>query len=66
MARIALFGDVHGNVLALEAVRDAVRASRPDAVMIAGDLVLNGPAPAETIDLDTLFAVMQPDAAALR
>jgi putative phosphoesterase len=50
MARIALFGDVHGNILALEAVRAAVKAARPDAVMIAGDHVLNGPEPAATID----------------
>ncbi len=51
MARIALFGDVHGNLLALEAVRAAVREAAPDAVMIAGDLVLNGPDPAATVDL---------------
>jgi putative phosphoesterase len=50
MARIALLGDVHGNALALEAVRVAVRAARPDAVMVAGDLVLNGPEPAAAID----------------
>lgn len=50
MARIALFGDVHGNLLALEAVRAAVKAAKPDAVMIAGDHVLNGPEPAATID----------------
>lgn len=50
MARIALFGDVHGNLLALEAVRAAVKAARPDAVMIAGDHALNGPEPAATID----------------
>ena len=50
MARIALFGDIHGNALALAAVRKAVRASKPDAVLIAGDLVLNGPEPAEAVD----------------
>ena len=50
MARIALFGDVHGNVLALDAVRAAIKAARPDAIMIAGDHVLNGPDPAATID----------------
>jgi putative phosphoesterase len=50
MARIALFGDVHGNALALTAVRKAVRASKPDAVLIAGDLVLNGPEPAAAVD----------------
>jgi predicted phosphodiesterase len=50
MPRIALFGDIHGNVAALEAVRKAVRAAKPDAVMIAGDLVLNGPEPAAAVD----------------
>ncbi len=50
MTRIALFGDVHGNAMALEAVRAAVKAAKPDALMIAGDLVLNGPEPAGTID----------------
>jgi putative phosphoesterase len=50
MARLALFGDIHGNALALAAVRKAVRASKPDAVLIAGDLVLNGPEPAATVD----------------
>jgi predicted phosphodiesterase len=50
MARMALFGDVHGNVVALEAVRAAIRAAKPDAVLIAGDHVLNGPEPAATID----------------
>ena len=50
MARLALFGDVHGNALALAAVRKAVRASKPDAVLIAGDLVLNGPDPVATVD----------------
>jgi putative phosphoesterase len=50
MARVALFGDVHGNAVALAAVRKAIKAAKPDAIMIAGDLVLNGPEPAETVD----------------
>jgi predicted phosphodiesterase len=50
MVRIALFSDVHGNVRALDAVRKAVRIARPDFVAIAGDHVLNGPNPVETID----------------
>ena len=51
MTRIAVLSDVHGNALALEAVRKAVKASRPDAVLVAGDHVLNGPDPAGTVDL---------------
>jgi len=50
MTRIAVLSDIHGNDLALEAVVKAIRKERPDAVLVAGDLVLNGPAPAATID----------------
>jgi putative phosphoesterase len=51
MTRLAIFSDVHGNLLALEAVQKAIRAAAPDVVMIAGDLVFNGPRPVETLDL---------------
>lgn len=47
--RVAVLSDVHGNVTALEAVRAALRKERPDVVMIAGDLVLNGHDPAGTV-----------------
>ena len=50
MARIAVLGDIHGNVVALEAVRKAIKAAKPDALMITGDLVLNGPEPAAAVD----------------
>jgi predicted phosphodiesterase len=50
MTRIALLADIHGNALALEAVRKAIRAARPDYVAVAGDLVLNGPDPAGVVD----------------
>ncbi len=50
MTRLALFGDIHGNAVALDAVRKAVRAAQPDAVLIAGDLAMNGPDPAAAID----------------
>jgi len=45
MARIAAISDIHGNSLALQAVRKAVDAARPDYVAICGDLVMNGPDP---------------------
>ncbi|MFI5226735.1 MAG: metallophosphoesterase family protein [Candidatus Limnocylindrales bacterium] len=48
--RIAAFSDVHGNAMALAAVRKAIKAARPDAILIAGDLALNGPEPAATVD----------------
>ena len=48
-ARVAVLSDVHGNVIALEAVRAALRKEKPDAVMIAGDHAFNGHDPAGTI-----------------
>ena len=50
MTRIAVLSDVHGNLLALEAVRVELRREKPDAVLVAGDLVLNGPDPNGTVD----------------
>jgi putative phosphoesterase len=49
-ARIAVLSDVHGNVTALEAVRKAIKKEKPDAILVAGDHVLNGPEPAAAID----------------
>jgi putative phosphoesterase len=48
--RIAVLSDVHGNVGALEAVRKAVKKEKPDLVLVAGDLVMNGPEPGPTVD----------------
>ncbi len=45
-----MLSDVHGNLVALEAVRKAIKKEKPDVVLIAGDLVLNGPEPAATIE----------------
>ncbi len=50
MSRIAILSDVHGNALALDAVRKAIRAARPDAILVAGDHAFNGPDPAAAID----------------
>jgi putative phosphoesterase len=47
--RIALLGDVHGNVAALDAALTQIEAARPDAIAITGDLVMNGPRPSEVI-----------------
>jgi putative phosphoesterase len=49
--RIAVLSDVHGNLPALQEVRKAVDAARPDYVAICGDLAFNGPDPAGTVDL---------------
>jgi putative phosphoesterase len=50
MTRLALLSDVHGNALALEAVRKAIKRDKPDVVLVAGDLVMNGPEPGATVD----------------
>jgi len=47
-----LFSDIHGNVVALEAVLAEIRRqAAPDALFVAGDLVLLGPRPAEALAL---------------
>jgi putative phosphoesterase len=51
MTRVAVLSDIHGNVTALEAVRKAIRKEKPDAVLVAGDLAMNGHDPAGTIAL---------------
>jgi putative phosphoesterase len=50
MTRIAVLSDVHGNLIALEAVLKQIKKDRPDAVLVAGDLVMNGPEPNGTVD----------------
>jgi putative phosphoesterase len=49
-ARVAVLSDVHGNASALSAVRKAIKAAKPDAILVAGDHALNGPEPAEAVD----------------
>jgi putative phosphoesterase len=51
MVRIAVLSDIHGNLPALNAVRKAIDAARPDYVAICGDLVFNGPDPAGSLAL---------------
>jgi len=50
MTRLAVLSDVHGNLLALEAVlADLAAQGAPDAVWVLGDLVAFCPWPAETL-----------------
>ena len=49
-SKIAILSDVHGNSVALEAVRKAIRKEKPDAILVAGDLVMNGPDPSGAVD----------------
>jgi putative phosphoesterase len=51
MTRIAALSDIHGNVAALEAVIADIAREKPDRVVIAGDLVLNGPEPVAVVDM---------------
>jgi putative phosphoesterase len=48
--RLAVVSDVHGNLAALEAVIDDLDTVKPDIVVHGGDLVFNGPHPAECLD----------------
>ncbi len=49
-ARVAVLSDIHGNAVALEAVRKAIKKEKPDAILVAGDLVMNGPDPVGAVD----------------
>jgi predicted phosphodiesterase len=51
MTRIAALSDLHGNATALEATLKDIDKLRPDALLIAGDLVLNGPEPGLVVDV---------------
>ena len=62
MTRIIVLSDVHGNAVALAAVRAVLRLEKPDLVAVAGDLVLNGPDPSGTVDL---LREMEADGAAI-
>lgn len=50
MRAVAILSDIHGNLPALEAVLNDVRAAQPDVIVLNGDLV-DGPFPAQTFDL---------------
>lgn len=49
-AQLAVLGDIHGNLAALEAALDDIKRQRADGILVTGDLVLNGPRPAEVVD----------------
>src|ERR671932_2834395 len=46
---VAVLSDIHGNLAALDAVLDDLAAQPHDATVIAGDLAVNGPYPAEVL-----------------
>jgi len=49
--KIALISDIHGNLVALQAVLKKADALSPDAIVCMGDLVGYGPQPNEVIDI---------------
>jgi len=48
--RLAILGDVHGNILALEAALADIKRHKPDRLLITGDLVFFGPRPSDVVD----------------
>ncbi|CAN5807296.1 metallophosphoesterase family protein [soil metagenome] len=46
---VALISDIHGNVAALDAALADIARQQPDRILILGDLLLNGPRPAEVM-----------------
>jgi predicted phosphodiesterase len=48
--RIAVLGDVHGNIGALEATLADIKRHRPDRIAVTGDHVFNGPRPVEVVE----------------
>ena len=48
--KLGIVSDVHGNLRGLDAVVADVDAVKPDLVVHGGDLVVNGPRPAEVVD----------------
>ncbi len=51
MSRYAIISDIHGNLLAFEAVLHAMAGLNVEAVVCLGDIVGYGPRPGECIDL---------------
>ena len=47
--RIAVISDIHGNLAALDAVLQDLRATAHDSVICLGDLAYKGPAPSECV-----------------
>ena len=48
--KIALVADIHGNIVALDAVLAALEVEQPDRVVCLGDVAAKGPAPAQVVD----------------
>jgi len=49
--KVAVISDVHSNLVALEAVREAVEAENPDYIVCLGDVIGYNPWPAECVEI---------------
>ncbi|MFC4453338.1 metallophosphoesterase family protein [Deinococcus sonorensis] len=49
--RLAVFGDIHGNLPAFEALLNDVRGQAPDQLLCTGDVISGGAWPAECVQL---------------
>jgi putative phosphoesterase len=47
--RVAIISDIHGNLVALEAVLTALAKDTPDQIICLGDVVVTGPQPREAL-----------------
>lgn len=47
--RVAVFSDIHGNAVALDAVLADIAARGADALLCLGDAVQGGPQPVEVV-----------------
>ena len=47
---VAVIADIHGNVAALNSVLEDLQSQPYDNLVVAGDLVKNGPRPIESLD----------------
>jgi len=48
--KMAVLGDIHGNIAALDAALKEIKRHKPDTIIVTGDLVMNGPRPGEVVD----------------
>jgi putative phosphoesterase len=48
--KIAVLSDIHGNIEALEAVLENIKAQNIDKIFICGDLAMAGPQPSKTVN----------------
>lgn len=48
--RLAVLGDIHGNLAALESAMTDIKRHKPDQLLVTGDLVFYGPRPADVVE----------------